>query len=233
MGFLKNKGYKIDVVFVIDATENMTPIMSRIKATILSFGDKVVRNCDDFNKPVDQLRLRVIDFADFASKGKDAIRLSDFYTMPEQRAEFRERVNNIDIDMNGSDHPGNALEALYHAINSDWVKIETGERGRHVIVLATNSVPLFLQERAGCIGYDASNYPANIEELAEIWEESTQSNITNLSPHCKRLFLYAPTGSDKEGHTWGDVPYWSYSLPCTSFDYFTEEDLIVEMIHGY
>ncbi len=212
---LQGKGYKMDIVFVIDATGSMTPIMNEVKANALSLGDKITEALKAANKNVDELRLRVIDFADFASEGEDAIRLSDFYTMPEQKAEFEARINNIDIDMRGGDIPENALEALYAAINSDWVKIGAGEKGRHIIVLMTDAVPLNLQERAGCVGYHADEYPSNIEELTEIWSADSQSSITKLSPTNKRLIIFAPTGSDKAGHTWDDVTSWEWVTGAT------------------
>lgn len=208
---LQGKGYKMDIVFVIDATGSMTPIMNEVKANALSLGDKISQALEAAKKPVDELRLRVIDFADFASEGEDAIRLSDFYTMPTQKAEFEARVNNIDIDMRGGDIPENALEALFAAINSDWVKIGAGEKGRHIIVLMTDAVPLNLQERAGCIGYQADEYPTNIEELAEIWGADAQSSITKLSPLNRRLVLFVPDGNDAAGHSWDAVKSWDWT----------------------
>ena len=207
--------YKLDIVCVIDATGSMTPIMNQVKANALTLGDRICEEMKNANKPVDELRLRVIDFADFATEGEDAIRLSDFYKMPEEKAAFEKRVNDIDIDMRGGDIPENGLEALFAAINSDWVKIGAGEKGRHIIVLMTDAVPLKLQERNGCVGYHADEYPSNIEELTEIWNADAQSTSTKLSPSKKRLIVYAPAGSDAAGHTWDDVTSWEWVTGAT------------------
>lgn len=212
---LQGIGYKLDIVFVIDATGSMTPIMNQVKANALTLGDRICDEMKAANKPVDELRLRVIDFADFASEGDEAIRLSDFYKMPEEKAAFEKRVNDIDIDMRGGDIPENGLEALFAAINSDWVKIGAGEKGRHIIVLMTDAVPLNLQERAGCVGYNAEEYPSNIEELTEIWNADAQSTTTKLSPSKKRLIVYAPAGKDAQGHTWDDVTSWEWVTGAT------------------
>lgn len=210
---LQSKEYKIDIVFVIDSNRSMTPIMKEVKANALSLGNRITGAFYDAYKPINELRLRVIDFADFASEGEDAIRLSEFYTMPAQRAEFEARINNI--EMRGDTGLGNGLEALYSAINSDWTKINPGEKGRHIIVLMTDSLPLNLQERAGCKGYHAEEYPSNIEELTEIWNDCEEYPSIKLSPFCKRLIVLAPTGSDKAGHTWDDVTSWEWTSNMT------------------
>ena len=231
---LQGMGYKIDIVFVIDATGSMTPIMNQIKANALTLGDRICDKMQAANKPVDELRLRVIDFGDFASDGDGAIRLSDFYKMPEEKAAFEKRVNDIDIEIRGGDIPKNGLEALFAAINSDWVKIGAGEKGRHIIVLMTDSVPLNLQERAGCVGYNADEFPSNIEEMSAIWSEDAQSTTIKLSPSKKRLIVYAPAGKDAQGHTWDDVTSWEWVTgaavdPVNGFEDINLDLIITEM----
>ncbi len=208
---LQGMGYKMDIVFVIDATGSMTPIMNQVRANALTLGDKICEGMKASGKPVDELRMRVIDFADYASEGDEAIRLTDFFNMPADKEKFENAINAIDIDRRGGDVPENGLEALFVAMNSDWVKIGAGENGRHVIVLITDAVPLNLQDRAGCVDYPADEYPSNIEELSEIWNADAQSAITKLSPSKKRLVLYAPAGTDAAGHTWDTVRSWEWT----------------------
>ncbi len=208
---LQGMGYKMDIVFVIDATGSMTPIMQQAKENALTLGDKICEGMKNAGKPVDELRLKVIDFADFASEGDEAIRSTDFYTMPAEKEKFEKAINEINIDRRGGDIPENALEALYAAMNSDWVKIGAGENGRHVIVLITDAVPLNLRERDGCVGYQSDEYPSDIEELSQIWNADAQSSTTRLSPSKKRLVLYAPAGTDAAGHTWDTVRSWEWT----------------------
>ena len=77
---LQSSGYKIDIVFVIDATGSMTPIMDQVRQKALTLHEDITAGLKAANKPVSELRLRVIDFADYASEGEDAIHQTAFFT---------------------------------------------------------------------------------------------------------------------------------------------------------
>ena len=57
--------YAVDIVFCIDVTGSMTPIIDQVKANALRFYDDVQSNLTAKGKNVDQLRVRVIGFRDF------------------------------------------------------------------------------------------------------------------------------------------------------------------------
>lgn len=199
--------YKVDIAFVIDATGSMGPIMGEVKDRALTLGDEIKAKMAAENKYIGALRIRVIDFADFASEGPDAIHASEFYNMPEEQPQFENQIKGIQFLDRGGDDPENALEALWAAMKSDWVDLPG--KGRHIIVLITDALPLNLGERNGCFGYAAEDYPANIQEMEEIWlETATQGGgHTRLSPRNKRLLLFAPQGSDGT-HSWDTVSGW-------------------------
>ena len=54
--------YAVDIVFCIDVTGSMTPIIDAVKANALGFYDDVQANLTAKGKNVEQLRVRVIAF---------------------------------------------------------------------------------------------------------------------------------------------------------------------------
>lgn len=235
---LQGEDYKIDIAFVIDATGSMGPIMASVKASALSLGDQIVKALSDAKKPVEQLRMRVIDFADYATEADDAIHQTDFYTMPADKQKFTDAINNIQYDRRGGDIPENALEALFIAMNSDWVPLAKGEKGRHIIIMMTDAYPLKLHERDGSMGYVADDFPSNVQELQNIWDAAgSQDATTSLSRKNRRLILFVPDGDDGAGHGWGDVLGWDYAAtkivdPAKGLDGIDMSYIITEIVRS-
>ena len=206
MAFLQGIGYKMDIVFVIDATGSMGPIMNEVKTNALIIGDKIRDGLAAAGKNVSEMRVKLIDFADFAQEGEEAIHQTEFFNLPEQKEQFESAINSINYELRGGDVPENGLEALYAAICSDWVKIKPGEKGRQIIVVS------------GCMGYPTEEFPANLDALEAIWsEDDPQSASTDLNPNAKRLILFVPAGTDDDGHTWDGVASWSQTV-CNQID---------------
>ena len=61
--------YAVDIVFCIDVTGSMSPIIDQLKANALRFYDDVQSKLKVMRKNVDQLRVRVIAFRDFVADG--------------------------------------------------------------------------------------------------------------------------------------------------------------------
>lgn len=133
MGY-KNMGYKVDIALVIDATGSMGPIIEELKENPFIFSERLTEIMDGYYKPLDKLRMRIIDFADFLSEGKEAIHASRFYDIPAEKEQFASRMREIQYDGRGSDEPENALEALWTAMQSDWVDLHGATRGYHIII---------------------------------------------------------------------------------------------------
>lgn len=211
---LQGIGYKVDIAFVIDATGSMGPIMDKMKAKALTLGDEIKTALKNAGKEVSEMRLRVIDFADYSQEADDAVHHTEFFKVPEQQAEFENAIKNIRYENRGGDYPENALEALFIAMSqSDWVKIKPSEKGRHIIVLMTDAYPLNLQERDGCAGYPSDEFPPDVAALEGIWNEDDgvqgeSVKTTQLSKKNHRLVLFAPRGADDAGHTWDQVSQW-------------------------
>ena len=84
--------YAVDIVFCIDVTGSMTPIIDAVKANALGFYDDVQTNLTAKGKNVAQLRVRVVAFRDFVADGAAALEESPFYALPDERNAFSEFV---------------------------------------------------------------------------------------------------------------------------------------------
>jgi hypothetical protein len=181
--------YAVDIVFCIDATGSMSPVIGAVKDNVRSFNDLLSRAMAQKSKSISQLRVRVIAFRDFTDNVDDAIQFTDFFTLPAQREEFEAFVSGLRAD-GGGDEPESALEALAVAIDSDW---ERGlDRRRHVIVMFTDASAHPLGDASV---RDAPTYPkaapASIDELFERWGYQS-SEETSMENAAKRLLLFAP-----------------------------------------
>lgn len=184
--------YAVDIVFCIDVTGSMTPIIDAVKANALRFYDDVQTNLTAKGKNVDELRVRVIAFRDFAADGEAAMAESDFFRLPAEQVGFSDFVNGL-LAEGGGDAPESGLEAVALAINSPWTT--RGDRRRQVVVVWTDDsahpldpdvVPAGLRDRV----------PADFSALTDLWED----NQGRLGASSKRLILFAP-----DGPGWSDI----------------------------
>ena len=184
--------YAVDIVFVIDVTGSMTPIIDAVKANALRFYSDVQSNLTAKGKNVDELRVRVIAFRDFAADGEAALQESPFFELPAEQAAFSAFVNGL-IAEGGGDAPESGLEAVALAMNSPWTT--RGDRRRQVVVVWTDQpaqpldpsvLPAELLDRV----------PSDFSALTDLWEDA-QGPMGSSS---KRLILFAP-----DGPGWSDI----------------------------
>ena len=184
--------YAVDIVFCIDVTGSMTPIIDQVKENALRFYDDVQSNLTAKGKNVDQLRVKVLAFRDFVADGLAALAESPFFTLPGERASFSDFVNGL-IAEGGGDAPESGLEAVALAIDSPWTT--TGDRRRQVIVVWTDQPAQPLD--ASVLPPDlSSRVPADFSALTDVWEDE-QGPMGSSS---KRLILFAP-----DGPGWSDI----------------------------
>lgn len=184
--------YSVDIVFCIDVTGSMTPILDAVKANALGFYDDVQTNLTAKGKNVSQLRVRLVAFRDFAADGEAALEESPFFTLPAERAGFSEFVNGL-VPQGGGDAPESGLEAVSLAVNSPWTT--TGDRRRQVIVVWTDQPAQPLDPTV--LPADlASRVPADFSALTDVWED--EQGVMGSSS--KRLILFAP-----DGPGWSDI----------------------------
>jgi hypothetical protein len=184
--------YAVDIVFCIDVTGSMAPILDSVKANALGFYDDVQTNLTAKGKNVEQLRVRVVAFRDFVADGDAALEESPFFTLPAERAGFAEFVNGL-IPQGGGDQPESGLEAVAVAINSPWTT--TGDRRRQVIVVWTDQ-PAHTLDPSVIPADLSSRVPADFSALTDAWEDEQGS----MGSNSKRLILFAP-----DGPGWSDI----------------------------
>jgi len=184
--------YAVDIVFCIDVTGSMTPIIDQVKGNALRFYDDVQSNLTAKGKNVDQLRVRVIGFRDFAADGAAALDESPFFTLPDERADFSAFVNGL-VAEGGGDAPESGLEAVALAIDSPWTT--TGDRRRQVIVVWTDQ-PAQPLDPSVLPPDIASRVPSDFSALTDAWEDE-QGRMGSSS---KRLIVFAP-----DGPGWSDI----------------------------
>src|SRR5687768_7285582 len=184
--------YAVDIVFCIDVTGSMTPIIDQVKTNALKFYDDVQQNLTAKGKNVDALRVRVVAFRDLKADGDAAINESPFFTLPSEQASFAEFINRL-VAEGGGDAPESGLEAVSLAIHSPWTT--TGDRRRQVVVVWTDQ-PAQPLGSASLPAEISSRVPASFSDLTDVWENE-QGPMGSSS---KRLILFAP-----DGPGWSDI----------------------------
>ncbi len=205
--------YCVDITMVIDATGSMRPLLDTVKNNALNFYGDLMRTMNEKGKKVHEVRVRVIAFRDYLADGKDAMLVSEFYTLPDEAAAFEELVRSI-TPFGGGDDPEDGLEALAYAIKSKWTK--EGYKRRHIIIVWTDEGTHALGfgrypengrdliKMCGIsweqIQQNAKCYPARMahdfDELTDWWGDESMPGL--MDNDAKRLLLYAP-----------DSNYWS------------------------
>ena len=187
----------VDVVFVIDATESMQPLLDKVKSLTMSFRDELERGLEKNKRKLNQLRTKVIVFRDFYVDDRYALEESPFFNLPEDKSRFHSYVSDIKAG-GGGDEPESGLEALAVAMRSDFVK--TGDKKRHIIVLFTDASAHKLEQQKDGI---PSIYPRNmyrsLGELYQVWGTgqemlgSASGSEQKMMKEAKRLVLFAPS----------------------------------------
>ncbi len=184
--------YAVDIVFCIDVTGSMTPIIDQVKANALRFYDDVQTNLTAKGKNVDELRVRVIAFRDLVADGEAAMQESPFFALPAEQAAFSDFVSAL-FAAGGGDAPESGLEAVALAVNSPWTT--RGDRRRQVVVVWTDQPAQPLDPSVVPPAF-AGRVPADFSALTDLWEDAQGL----LGPSSKRLILFAP-----DGPGWSDI----------------------------
>lgn len=207
----RSQRMNVDIVFVIDATESMQPLIDTVRNFTLTFHETLTKALAEKHKSIQNLRTKVIVFRDYYIDDKDAMQESRFFLLPEESREFYDFVSSI-REGGGGDEPESGLEALALAMQpKDFVA--DGEKRRHIIVLFTDaSAHPFEQQQYGVPENYPNNMPQNMLELKQVWGEAEISlgsarsrelgGAMNYS--AKRMVIFAP-----EVKPWTDIRVFS------------------------
>lgn len=187
--------YNVDIVFCIDATGSMGPLLDMVKENALTFYRDLMNEMSQKGKNIDRIRARIVAFRDYMADGKNAMLTTDFYDLKEESDRFDAVIRSLHPE-GGGDEPEDALEALAYAIKSKWTK--GGDKRRHLIVVWSDA-------STHPIGYSAAamNYPRKMvktfDELTNMWDGDAKSGGL-MDSNAKRLLIFAP-----EAEYWTDI----------------------------
>jgi hypothetical protein len=184
--------YAVDIVFCVDVTGSMTPILDQVKANALRFYSDVQSNLTAKGKTIDELRVRVVAFRDIVADGEAALQESPFFELPADEAGFSNFVNGLFAE-GGGDAPESGLEAVALSMTSPWTT--RGDRRRQVIVVWTDQ-PAHPLDASALSPAFAERVPADFSALTDLWEDPQGP----LGSSSKRLILFAP-----DGPGWSDI----------------------------
>ena len=195
--------YHIDIVFCIDVTGSMTPVLDVVKEKVRKFPHDLKDKLATKDKVVNTLRIRTIAFRDFANDA-DAMQASEFFVVEPgtDLAKFESFINGLSAS-GGGDEPESALEALGVAQMSNWT--HEGDKQRHIIVMFTDASAHKLESRVGEVsGPFKDQVPASLDELTDRWEGNQSVRIKK---NCRRLLVFGPDAYpwNTIGDSWGQT----------------------------
>lgn len=196
--------YNVDIVFCVDATGSMRPVIDQVKQGILNFHGDLANAMEAKGKHIDGLRIRVVAFRDYLYDNEEAMLVTDFFNLPAQAADLTRCIQSI-TPKGGGDEPEDSLEALAYAIRSDWLKTESMMK-RQVIVLWTDATPHELGFAKSSPLYP-SGMPKSLEELSSWW--GSDNMVGYMDDRAKRLLLFAPEDTvwDQISRSWNNTIY--------------------------
>lgn len=180
-------GYAVDIVFVIDITASMWPVLGEVKRHALGFHDRLTEIMAAKGKHVSRLRVRLVAYRDYLDFADDAMVVTPFFDLATDAGRYEASIADLRAD-GGGDEPESGLEALAIAMASPW---ERGmDRRRHVIVLCTDASAHPLEASVGRMipGYPPG-IPNSFDALTDQWSDP---GGTTMEYAAKRLLLYAP-----------------------------------------
>lgn len=208
--------YCVDVVFVVDVTGSMGPILSEAKSHMMTLHEQLLKSLAEKGKYVSELRVRIVAFRDFVDYPDSALVYSAFMSMPNQQADLQLWVNSLQamhggVEVPGQPEPESGLEGLGVAITSDWTN--RGTRRRHIICLFSDTSAYSLEQTASHMASArrkdrkrwAELYPEHLymsgadsrfrlprswAELTNLWSYAPPHGA--MEPESKRLLLFTP-----------------------------------------
>lgn len=191
-----------DIVFAIDLTGSMQPIINKVKEVAYNLGDQLIAEMKKAGRDIRQLRVKIIGFRDFYCDGPYALEQPiRTFILPDEKAEFKNYVDGLTAK-GGGDDPENSLEALALAMKSDWCQpIDPTFKKRHIIVLFTDNDAHPLEKGETCTNeIYPKDIPHTYTDLVSMWGSATQGSCmdekTVMDPLAKRLAIYAPENLD-------------------------------------
>lgn len=201
----------LDIVLCINCCGCMGHILKSFQENICHMYDDITKVSHKRNKYINNLRVRVVAYRDYLADDQP-MAATKFFDFPHESKMLEAFVHFLTIE-GGGDEPDDGLEAIAHAIRSDWCK--TDKIKRQVIVLITECSTHYLR-----FGEQSPNYPQwmprDFDELTDWWENGQY--IDNMA---KRLIMFAPVDNHYENSVswnnisvkWSDTVHFPADIP--------------------
>ncbi|MGX8680092.1 MAG: hypothetical protein ACSW8B_01750, partial [bacterium] len=85
-----------DIVFVIDVTGSMQPVIDTVKNLTIQFYARLKEGLRLSHKTLNQCRVKVIAYRDYYCDGAYAMEESDFFYLPDETEAFSDYVSNLE-----------------------------------------------------------------------------------------------------------------------------------------
>lgn len=195
----------VDIVFCIDCTGSMSPVLDLVKEKIRKIPDDLKAAISKNGQHQFKIRVRVVAFRDFAWDS-DCLEVSEFFTIdpPIDLTNFELFVNGLSAG-GGGDEPDSGLEALAIALGSDWT--DEGDRQRHFVVMFTDSSAHRLEDRVGAVPKEFLGLiPDSLDELTDVWDGG---QAAKLKKSARRLIVFGPDSYpwNTISDAWSDVVF--------------------------
>lgn len=181
----------VDIVFCIDCTGSMSPVLNDSKALALGFHDELKRDLVEQQKTIDQLRVKVIAFRDYYVDGADSMSESRFFALPDDAFDYAAFVSGLKAS-GGGDEPESGLEAFALAMKSDWNTAD-GRKRQIICILTDASAHPLEKAGSGAPSHYPSDLPKTFDALADKWEGE-------MDEKARRLVIFAP-----EAYPWNEI----------------------------
>ncbi|MBR2460315.1 MAG: hypothetical protein IKB34_03695, partial [Clostridia bacterium] len=110
---------KADIIFCVDARDEMALLADKIKSVICDFPQNLAEQAEGAGG-IQSVRTKVITFRDYRYSEHPLVE-SEFFNVldKEQEKEFRSYVNGI-VFKDGANGTANIYEAIWAALRSEW-----------------------------------------------------------------------------------------------------------------
>lgn len=179
--------YNVDIVFCIDVTGSMGPILNLVKSKALSFYRDLTSEMSHKGKNINQLRAKIVAFRDYGADDDNAMLVTDFFDLEKNSDQFKRVINSLE-PVGGGDEPEDALEALAFSMKSDWTR--EGDKRRHLIVVWSDASTHPIGATRSSLFYP-KNMVKTFEELTNLWDGGL-GNGGLMDDNAKRLLIFAP-----------------------------------------
>lgn len=192
-----------DIVYCIDLTGSMLPVINKVKQTAKTLHEKLQSAMiEKYNRKIVQLRIKVIGFRDIYDNGESAFEESGFFNLPTEAKAFQDYVDGLQAK-DGGDVPENSLEALAKAMHTDWCEtIDSTIKKRNIIVLFTDAPAHPFEKSKNYKGkYYPENMPSSYQGFNDMWYNLNHDVPCYVDQAAKRLAVFAPESQ----YPWADV----------------------------